>query len=74
MSDDEADQELLELLRQSLGLSNRPQDEISSDTGMSPFYICIIMNPQRAILLHKHQYLYGDGTYWAQTSRNVSII
>lgn len=33
MSDDEADPELLELLRQSLGLSNHPKDEVSSDTG-----------------------------------------
>lgn len=33
MSDDEADPELLELFRQSLGISNVPQDEVSSDTG-----------------------------------------
>ena len=33
MSDDEADPELLELLRQSLGLTKRNGDEISSDTG-----------------------------------------
>ena len=33
MSDDEADPELLELLRQSLGLSKGPENEISSDTG-----------------------------------------
>ncbi|EME78329.1 uncharacterized protein MYCFIDRAFT_58458 [Pseudocercospora fijiensis CIRAD86] len=34
MSDDEADPELLELLRQRLGISSRPRDEISSDTGV----------------------------------------
>ena len=33
MSDDEADPELLELLRQSLGISNVRQDGVSSDTG-----------------------------------------
>lgn len=33
MSDDEADPELLELLRQSLGLSKTARDEISKDTG-----------------------------------------
>lgn len=34
MSDDEADLELLELLRQSLGMSCKPNcDEVSSDTG-----------------------------------------
>ncbi|KAF7193910.1 Queuosine salvage protein [Pseudocercospora fuligena] len=32
MSDDEADPELLELLRQRLGISSRPRDEVSSDT------------------------------------------
>ena len=36
MSDDEADPELLELLRETLGLSRKPKDEISSDTGTSP--------------------------------------
>ncbi|KAK5121805.1 hypothetical protein LTR85_004680 [Meristemomyces frigidus] len=34
MSDDEADPELLELLRQSLSVSTKPKDEISSDTGV----------------------------------------
>lgn len=34
MSDDEADPELLELLRQSLGLAAHTQGQISSDTGM----------------------------------------
>lgn len=34
MSDDEADPELVELLRQTLGLSGRPkEDEVSTDTG-----------------------------------------
>lgn len=33
MSDDEADPELLELLRQSLGWGKKQTDEISSDTG-----------------------------------------
>lgn len=34
MSDDEADPELLELLRESLGLKKKPQiNEVSSDTG-----------------------------------------
>lgn len=33
MSDDDADLELLELLRQSLGMSRQPQVGISSDTG-----------------------------------------
>jgi hypothetical protein len=33
MSDDEADLELLELLRQSLGISKRAEDEVSTDTG-----------------------------------------
>lgn len=33
MSDDEADPELLELLRQSLGMGKKQSDEISSDTG-----------------------------------------
>jgi hypothetical protein len=33
MSDDEADPELLELLRQSLGISKKPSDEVSTDTG-----------------------------------------
>lgn len=36
MSDDEADPELLELLRQSLGMSKKPNDEISSETGKLP--------------------------------------
>jgi len=35
MSDDEADPELLELLRQSLGISKPNKDEISNVTGMS---------------------------------------
>ena len=35
MSDDETDPELLELLRQSLGLTKSSRDEISSDTGNS---------------------------------------
>lgn len=36
MSDDEADPELLELLRETLGLSRRPaQEEVSGDTGRS---------------------------------------
>lgn len=34
MSDDEADPELLELLRQSLGISRPTHGEVSSDTGM----------------------------------------
>jgi hypothetical protein len=34
MSDDEADPELLELLRQSLGLGGTKSDEVSTDTGM----------------------------------------
>lgn len=34
MSDDEADPELLELLRQSLGISRQAKDDISGDTGM----------------------------------------
>ncbi|KAF2763651.1 hypothetical protein EJ03DRAFT_62506 [Teratosphaeria nubilosa] len=34
MSDDEADPELLELLRQSLGINRTRTDEISSDTGV----------------------------------------
>lgn len=33
MSDDEADPELLELLRQSLGIGKQQSDEVSSDTG-----------------------------------------
>lgn len=33
MSDDEADPELLELLRQTLGIGKQKSDEISSDTG-----------------------------------------
>jgi hypothetical protein len=33
MSDDEADPELLELLRQSLGIGGPKTDEISTDTG-----------------------------------------
>lgn len=38
MSDDEVDTELLELLRQSLGITNAPSDELSADTGL-----CIAM-------------------------------
>lgn len=34
MSDDEADPELLELLRQSLSISNPTHGEVSSDTGL----------------------------------------
>lgn len=33
MSDDEADPELLELLRQSLGIAGPKIDEVSQDTG-----------------------------------------
>jgi hypothetical protein len=33
MSDDEADPELLELLRQSLGIGGPKIDEVSKDTG-----------------------------------------
>ena len=33
MSDDEADPELLELLRQSLGIGAPKTDEVSTDTG-----------------------------------------
>lgn len=33
MSDDEADPELLELLRQSLGIGKPQSDEVSLDTG-----------------------------------------
>ena len=33
MSDDEADPELLELLRQSLGIGGPKTDEVSTDTG-----------------------------------------
>lgn len=33
MSDDEADPELLQLLRQSLGIGKKRTDEVSSDTG-----------------------------------------
>lgn len=47
MSDNEADPELLELLRQSLGWSSRPKDEISRDTGTAPcfhgFHICAVI-------------------------------
>lgn len=43
MSDDEADPELLELLRSRLGITRRNPDEVSSDTGgstpASPFLL-----------------------------------
>lgn len=39
MSDDEADPELLELLRQSLGMGKPQTDEISSDTGEWSVYL-----------------------------------
>ena len=40
MSDDEADPELLELLRKSLGWSSAATDDLSSDTGEYMYLLC----------------------------------
>lgn len=39
MSDDEVDPELLELLRQTLGIGKQKTDEISPDTGESMLFV-----------------------------------
>ena len=41
MSDDEADPELLELLRQSLGIGGPKTDEVSMDTGTLKHYLTV---------------------------------
>lgn len=52
MSDDDVDQELLELLRQSLGISASQSDEVSSDTGRLYYFSGIVFQMLSLLCLH----------------------
>lgn len=55
MDDPDVDHELIALLRESLGFSNKAQDGVSSNTGKAHIYLLYIFPVSRsATLLHFH--------------------
>ena len=63
MSDDEADPELLALLRESLGIGVKRSDEVSEDTGRS--------QSQLSYILSLYPYSLGNGLMPLQESSKM---
>lgn len=56
MDDPDVDHELIALLRESLGFSNKAQDGVSSNTGKAhSFFVTVICSVQSAMLFLDYQ-------------------